>query len=78
VEPLTRHNSNEWLPALPINIRVGWECLIFSNTLAYYDAAKITAVRCSTPSGLRKTKKERKIQERDRKRENKNMRGNTT
>jgi hypothetical protein len=80
MEPLTRHNSNGWLTALPLNITVGWICLTFSNTLAYYDAAKITAVRSFIVQapGLRKTKKERKYRRERQKETTKTCGGDTT
>jgi hypothetical protein len=34
-------------PPPPPNIRLGWMCLTSANTLAYYDRAKITAVKGS-------------------------------
>ncbi len=33
------------LLVLPTNIRLGWKSMQVANTLAYYDIAKITAVK---------------------------------
>jgi hypothetical protein len=44
-EPIKGHNSNGWLPALTTNISLEWKQLKVANTLAYYDAAKNTAVK---------------------------------
>jgi hypothetical protein len=38
-------NSDGWLSALPIDIRLGWKEQTVTNTLAYYAKAKITAVK---------------------------------
>ncbi len=38
-------HSNSWFPALPPSIKLGWKWLPLSNTLAYNDMAKITAVK---------------------------------
>ncbi len=38
-------DPDSWLPDLPQNIRIGRKCLTFANTLAYYDTAKIAAVK---------------------------------
>jgi hypothetical protein len=43
--PFTGLSSNGWLPALLPNIRLGWKRQTLANTLAYYDAGKITAVK---------------------------------
>ncbi len=40
-----RLHSNGRLLALPANIRLGWKSMTVSNTLTYYDTAKITAVK---------------------------------
>jgi hypothetical protein len=34
------------LPVLPTNFRLGWKSMQVANTLAYYDTAIITAVKC--------------------------------
>ncbi len=33
------------LSVLPTNIRLGWKSMQLASTLAYYDTAKITAVK---------------------------------
>jgi hypothetical protein len=33
------------LLALPTNIKLGWKCLPVTNTLAYYENSKVTAVK---------------------------------
>jgi hypothetical protein len=38
-------NPNSWLPDLPQNIRIGRKSLTLANTLAYYDTARIAAVK---------------------------------
>ncbi len=40
-------NSNGWLPALLPCIRLGRQLVTLANTLAYYDAAKIAALKGS-------------------------------
>jgi hypothetical protein len=45
VEPIMELNYNGWLLALHENIRLRWEWLKLANTLAYYDMAKIIAVK---------------------------------
>ena len=45
VEPLTWFDSDGLRQDLPWNISVGWKWLTLENTLAYYDTAKITAVK---------------------------------
>jgi len=38
--------SNGRLQALPANIRLRYKRVVVENTLAYYDPAKIIAVKC--------------------------------
>jgi hypothetical protein len=37
--------SNSWFPALSPNIRLVWKRLTLANTLAYYNTARITAMK---------------------------------
>jgi hypothetical protein len=46
VELLIGPHSNGRLLALPTNIRLGFKWMAVANTLAYYDAATIIAVKC--------------------------------
>jgi hypothetical protein len=39
-------HSNGRLLDLPVNIRLGWKSVEIANTLAFYNAAIITAVKC--------------------------------
>jgi len=39
------------LSVLPTNIRLGWKSMQLASTLAYYDTAKITAVKKFYSSG---------------------------
>ncbi len=39
------HNPNGRLPGLPPNIKLGWKKLSWTSTLAFYDKARITAIK---------------------------------
>ncbi len=43
--PLLEINCDGWLSALPRDIRLEWKGQTMTNTLDYYDAAKITAIK---------------------------------
>ncbi len=47
METLIGLHSIGKLLALPANIRLGWKQIAVTNTLAYYDAATITAFKLS-------------------------------
>jgi hypothetical protein len=51
VKPLMVLHSNCRAVALPTNIRLEWEQMAVAHTLAYYDAATITAI-VQAPKGI--------------------------